>query len=105
MKTIRKWLTESAECDTSTPHVNVGGVPEAPTHIKIGGHLYAWADAPAELLDEKFDDSWGTAEARPFVAWSERWVYFPVTYDGAEWVSKVPRNPCSEFAPGHVGGG
>ena len=54
-------------------------------------------------LDIEFDDGYGGAEGRPFTAWSDEWVYFPVVYDGSEWVGRVRRNPCGE-ASGHHGG-
>ncbi len=54
-------------------------------------------------MDVEFDDSYGGSEGKPFTAWSETRVYFPVVYDGAEWVDWVPRNPCDE-ATGHCGG-
>ena len=46
-----------------------------------------------ELLVE-FDDGFGTHEGKPFTAWSEKYVYFPTEYDGAEGVARVSRNPC-----------
>lgn len=51
----------------------------------------------------QFNSSWGTPEGCEFTAWGEKYVYFPATYDGAEWVAKVPRNPCDEPTQ-HVGG-
>lgn len=57
-----------------------------------------------EELDVKFDNGWGGTEGEPFTAWSETRVYFPVCYDGAEWVESAPRNPCDEKTE-HVGGG
>ena len=51
----------------------------------------------------KFSDSFGSQEGSAFTAWSDDWVYFPVTYDGAEWVGWVPRNPCPIASPGHGG--
>lgn len=50
-----------------------------------------------------FNDGFGGSEGAPFTAWSEKYVYFPVVYDGAEWVGRVPRHPCDE-ATNHVGG-
>ena len=55
-------------------------------------------------LHEEFNDGFGGTEGKPFTAWSENWVYFPICYDGAEWVGCAPRNPCSE-AMDHQGGG
>lgn len=55
-------------------------------------------------LDVQFDNGYGLIDGPNFTAWSERRVYFPVDYDGSEWVASVPRNP-AEVATKHVGGG
>lgn len=47
-------------------------------------------------LDVEFDDGYGGAEGEPFTMWTLFRVYFPVVYDGSEWVGSVPRNPCDE---------
>ena len=39
-----------------------------------------------------------------FVIYTENWIYFPVTYDGREWVDAVPRNPNPDWEPKHFGG-
>ena len=54
-------------------------------------------------LKKKFDSGYGGAGGDPFTCWGEKWVYFPVVYDGAEWVGRVPRNPC-DIATEHQGG-
>lgn len=54
-------------------------------------------------LDVKFDDGYGASEGKPFSAWTHSFVYFPVVYDGAEWVGSAPRNPC-DVATEHQGG-
>ena len=56
-----------------------------------------------EEYNRPFDDGFGGPEGKPFTAWSKEWVYFPVCYDGAEWVERVPRNPC-DVPTEHVGG-
>jgi hypothetical protein len=62
------------------------------------------AVAPDEsYLDVEFDDSFGTSTGLPVLIWTEQRVYFPVVYDGAEWIGSAPRNPQSEGQP-HVGG-
>ena len=33
------------------------------------------------------------SEGKPFTIWTANTVYFPVVYDGAEWVGSVSRNP------------
>lgn len=55
-----------------------------------------------ELL-KSFDDGFGGSEGAAFTAWGEKWVYFPVVYDGAEWIGHAPRNPC-DIAMSHQGG-
>ena len=54
-------------------------------------------------MDEIFDDGYGRSEGRAFTAWSADHVYFPVVYDGSEWVGSVPRNPNGECTR-HIGG-
>ena len=56
-----------------------------------------------EELNREFYDGFGLIEGSEFTAWGEKYVYFPVVYDGAEKVGSAPRNPCDE-ATGHVGG-
>jgi len=56
-----------------------------------------------EEMNKKFDSRYGGSEGKPFTAWSETRVYFPVVYDGLEWVSSAPRNPSDE-ATEHCGG-
>lgn len=55
-------------------------------------------------LDREFDDGYGHSEGAPFTAWSKDFVYFPLCYDGSEWVGVVPRNPC-DIKSEHQGGG
>jgi len=47
----------------------------------------------AELIKE-FDNGYGGHQGAPFTAWGDKFVYFPITYDGSEWVGHAPRNPC-----------
>ena len=56
-----------------------------------------------ELLIE-FDKGYGDTEGKPFTLWTKTRVYFPVTYDGAEWVGSVSRDPDGK-ATEHFGGG
>lgn len=56
-----------------------------------------------EQLNRVFDTGFGGSEGAPFTAWGEEYVYFPVVYDGAEWVGSAPRFICDE-ATEHVGG-
>lgn len=56
-----------------------------------------------EELDVEFYTGYGTGEGKPFTAWTPKYVYFPVVYDGAEWVGSAPRNPC-DIATQHQGG-
>lgn len=49
-----------------------------------------------ESFNENFDDGFGGTEGKRFTLWTEERVYFPVCYDGSEWVGSAPRNPCLE---------
>ena len=67
-----------------------------------------WEDvvafAPTDMdLDREFYDGFGGSEGKPFTLWTKNRVYFPVVYDGAEWVGSVPRNPNGEITK-HIGG-
>lgn len=46
-----------------------------------------------EELVVEFDNGYGGEEGKPFTLWTTNRVYFPVVYDGSEWVGSVSRNP------------
>ena len=60
-------------------------------------------DGSDTWLDTEFYAGWGGANGCPFTVWTAARVYFPVVYDGREWVGSVPRNPGPE-ATMHQGG-
>ena len=57
-----------------------------------------------EELNQTFYTGYGGSDGCPFTLWTSNRVYFPVCYDGAEWVDSVPRFPCEEKT-NHIGGG
>lgn len=62
------------------------------------------AVAPADVdLDREFYPGYGTSEGHPILIWTKRRVYFPVVYDGAEWMGSAPRMPVAT-GQDHVGG-
>ena len=66
-----------------------------------------WADVVGCTLDDagldaEFHDGYGAQNGAAFTLWTSGRVYFPASYDGAEWVASVPRSPCDE-ATEHVG--
>jgi len=68
-----------------------------------------WDDIVSSTLSEtemhvEFDDRFGATEGKPFTVWTRKRVYFPVMYDGAEWVESVARDPDGK-ATTHMGGG
>ena len=65
--------------------------------------LVACTLTDAELVAE-FDSGYGGTEGQPFTAWTANTVYFPICYDGAEWVGSVSRNPDGKLTD-HQGGG
>lgn len=61
-----------------------------------------------EGMSKEFDAGYGGTEGLPFTAWSATRVFFPVQYDGSEWVGAVPRNPTPRALKSpceHEGGG
>ena len=58
----------------------------------------SWEDVEANTMTEqdmnkKFNTGFGGTEGCPFTVWTKSSVYFPVQYDGAEWVGRVSRHP------------
>lgn len=62
-----------------------------------------WATV-APWLDREYDDGYGGQDCPSIYAWTSTRVLFVGTYDGATWVSSIPRNP-SGGAAHSVGGG
>ncbi len=60
----------------------------------------------SEML-EKFTDKYGAPCGKPFIAYSQNWVFFPTVYDGRQEVGMVPRNPGKKYnyTPKEFGGG
>ena len=56
-----------------------------------------------EQYDKEFDRGFGGVEGCSFTLWTKDRVYFPIMYDGAEYVGSAPRNPCDEACE-HQGG-
>jgi hypothetical protein len=80
---------------------------EALTHAMTGaedpGPVVALAPDEA-TFDIKFDAGYGGTNGRQVLAWTATRVYFPVCYDGSEWLGSAPRNPVTE-GQYHEGGG
>lgn len=67
------------------------------------------ADLEATTLTEadlkrEFRGGYGGTEGVPFTAWTAKTVYFPICYDGSEWVGSVSRHPDGKPTE-HQGGG
>lgn len=67
------------------------------------GPVVAYAP-DAAAFDVAFDNSYGTTNGPSVLAWTEKNVYFPAVYDGAEWIESAPRNPTTK-GQYHCGGG
>ena len=55
-------------------------------------------------LARRFDSGYGSTEGYAFCVMTQKRVYFPVVYDGAEWVGSAPRIPSEITYQTHVGG-
>jgi len=73
-------------------------------HEALNGDKLIFNTLSNEEMDIQFYEGYGCTEGLPFTAWSETRVYFPVCYDGLEWVGSAPRNPRDEKTH-HLGGG
>ena len=79
----------------------------------IAGHMGKWGESLSQpftatfdegaSFDREFDDGYGAPEGGHFTLWTDKRVYFPVVYDGAEWVESVSRHPDGQPTE-HVGG-
>jgi hypothetical protein len=66
-----------------------------------------FGDKTCTLTDDElkveFDNSYGREEGAGFTAWGNKYVYFPLCYDGSEWIGFAPRSPC-DISMKHQGG-
>jgi hypothetical protein len=44
-------------------------------------------------MDKMFYSGYGSANGCQFTVWTKKRVYFPVVYDGSEWIGSVSRHP------------
>lgn len=68
----------------------------------------SWDDVESNTMTEEqmekcFDNGYGGSEGIPFTVWTKNKVYFPVVYDGAEWVGSISRNPDGKPTSHHGG--
>ena len=60
---------------------------------KFGDGPIIFKTCTDEEWEREFYSGYGEPNGVPFLAWTEEWIYFPVVYDGSEWMDRVPRNP------------
>lgn len=87
----RGWLSEYRE---DTPNR---------TPVELAYKLIDWPTAQP-LLDYDYDRGYGSEDCHAVTAWTPSKVIFVGCYDGATWVTSVPRNP-QDCVPSMVGGG
>lgn len=46
-----------------------------------------------EALDREFIGGYGSVDCPPIMAYDKKYVYFRGCYDGASWITSIPRNP------------
>jgi hypothetical protein len=68
----------------------------------IVGKLISWKEAEP-FLDYEYDTGYGAPDCQAIYAWTQNWIIFVTQYDGATWVSRIPRNPIN-CIPGMPGG-
>lgn len=70
----------------------------------VKGKVYSFEQAKEFMLDWEIAGGYGGEEVIYFYAWTNKRVLFIGCYDGATWLTSVPRNPTQCF-PHSVGGG
>ena len=65
--------------------------------------VISYAQTDGKWLDYYFDDDSKKIEGESFTIWTKSRVYFPVQYNGCEWVESVSRNPDGKPTH-HIGG-
>lgn len=73
------------------------------TPAELVGKLVDWPTAKP-LLDYDYARGYGGEDCHAVTAWTAYRVIFVGCYDGATWVTSVPRNP-QDCKPTMVGGG
>ena len=76
---------------------------------EMNQHNESWDDIISSTFkdhedDVEFSDGYGGVNGCEFTVWTNNRVYWPATYDGAEWCASVSRNP-DGLATNHIGGG
>ena len=80
------------------------GKKDFPDHGLCHGVYSITVKKAEKLFDYKFDDGYGSCEAHVFYVYTQDWILFKETYDGAEWVGRIPRNPTDEEGVRSFGG-
>jgi len=58
-----------------------------------------------DSLDYDANMGYGREDVHSFYIYTEDWILLKGTYDGAEWVEAVPRNPNKKVVPKSIGFG
>lgn len=74
--------------------------------VEMEKHKENWDDIVSTTMTNgessvEFNAYW--EEGIPFTVWTKKRVYFPVCYDGSEWVGSVSRDP-DGIPTTHMGG-
>lgn len=67
--------------------------------IAARDQLFTYEEVPKEILNYKFDDGFGSADAPPIIAFSRDYVLYVHEYDGAESLHWLPRFPVAPTSP------
>ena len=46
-----------------------------------------------QLPEREFDNSFGAPEGEPVIAFTRKYIYICIQYDGSEWMEAIPRHP------------
>ena len=77
-------------------------VPLVPFNLR--GKVLTLKELKPYMKGWSFNGDYGGVECYSVHVWTKLRVVFVVCYDGATWLSSVPRNPCNEIPVCHGGG-
>ena len=78
--------------------IRAGDMFEQHTYNLCPQNLTLRPQGPLKAVKDKIH----VQKGKSFTAWTKKYVYFPVCYEGVEWVGRAPRSPC-DIATKHQG--
>lgn len=98
MVTLKEQLLKAIEETNDDPNTLVCFYQPVPEDVNYPGWHQNECDEPLqctidELPTDEFDAGYGGPNGSPSIAFSDKFIYIRVQYDGSEWFEAIPRHP------------